>query len=412
MRKIVIINHYGTTPDLPGPTRNYEMARYFSEVCSEGAEFWICGFSHYTGKNDKHLKGFKFQTKEKESKLTTVKIRSTSYGKSSFLRQFNIMVFDFITAIKILFSRNIDCIIITVPPVSIFSALAVKIKKIKLITDVEDLWPLFLIDMGLTNKLAINYMNFCSNFLYNNSDGIAAVSNGMLNHVEKEINNKDKNLWLSPLGVNIKEYINGEADVNLLSGKPWGKDFIIMYVGSHGKANDLFSVLKTIELFNKKKSVTKDGKKISFIFIGDGTEKASLILYCKQSNLNNVYFEESIPSKLVPIYLNLADVCLTNLQKIESFKLVRPNKLFQYMALGKPIITGIWGEFKSIIEEVNSGIYVDFTNYKEASSEIIKFIENEANMYKCGENGTDYIEKHGNREIIFKEFHEKIESVL
>lgn len=409
MRKIIIINHYGTTPDLPGPTRNYELAKYFSEICSEGAEFWICGFSHYTGKR---AKGFKLQKKERVSKLTTIKIRSTPYGKSAFLRQVNILVFDFIAAIKILFSRGIDCVLITAPPISIFSALAAKIKKIKLITDVEDLWPLFLIDMGLTNKLAINYMNYCSKLLYNMSDGIAAVSDGMLNYVKKTIKDKNKPIWLSPLGVNISEYTEGgENDINLLSDKEWSKDFIVMYIGSHGKANDLVSVLNTIELLNRKRTMVGD-KKISFVFIGDGTEKANLRSYCKELNLKNVYFEESIPGKLVPGYLKLADVCLTNLQKIESFKLVRPNKLFQYMALGKPIITGIWGEFKSIIEKENSGIYVDFTNSKEASYKIINFIEDKEKMVNCKENGINYIKKYGNREIIFDDLYKQIKEIL
>jgi hypothetical protein len=69
-----------------------------------------------------------------------------------------------------------------------------KIKKIKLIADVEDLWPLFLEDMECVAKLAISYMKFASNYLYKSADGIAAVSEGMLDYVKEIISGEEINV--------------------------------------------------------------------------------------------------------------------------------------------------------------------------------------------------------------------------
>lgn len=406
MKKVVVINHYGVTPEMPGPTKNYEMAKFFADNCNSSTEFWICGFSHYIGKMDKSLSKFKFQSKKKIGNFSVVKIKSTPYRKNAFLRQLNITVFDLISSIKILFSKDIDYIILTIPPVTFFSVIAAKIKKIKLVADVEDLWPLFLVDMGLNNKLAIKYMEWAADYLYNSADGIAAVSNGMLDYIKNKV--KPKPMWLSPLGVNTEIYFNKTPDFSLIEDKDWKNDFKIMYLGVHGKANDLISVLKTIECFIKKFGNKVNNQKVSFIFIGDGEQKPNLVQLANELGLNNVYFEDPVPSNLVPDYLIHADICLTNLMKIESFKLVRPNKLFQYMALGKPIISGIWGEFQEIIEEVGSGIYIDFTNYEEASKKIYDLINNKDLLKEMGKKGIEYINEHGNRKKIFSDFYKHL----
>ncbi|WZL73673.1 glycosyltransferase family 4 protein [Clostridiaceae bacterium 35-E11] len=409
MGKIILINHYGVTPDKPGPSKNYEMSKYFAENYDVDSEFWICGYSHYVGKMDSNLKGLKVQHIEKNGKHSVVKIKSTPYRKSSVLRQLNITVFDIITAFKILFTKDIDCIIITVPPISIFNVLATKIKGIKLITDVEDLWPLFLEDMGMNNSIAIKYMNFSANYLYNKSDGIAAVSEGMLDYVRNIVKEeKDKKMWISPLGVNTEDYFNKKIKIDLIKDKEWKDDFKIIYLGVHGRANDLTSVLNTVKHYNDRYGNNIDGRKISFIFIGDGDQKTNLINHAKSLKLNNVYFEPPVPGNMVADYLIHADICLTNLMKIESFKLVRPNKLFQYMALGKPIISGIWGEFQSIIEEFEAGVYIDFTNKDESIIKIHDLILNEEVRKNMSENGKRYIEEYGNRTKIFSSFYEKI----
>lgn len=352
MKKIVIINHYGITPDKPGATRHYDMAVNFASKKEYKVEFWMCGYNHHSGKNDAELKGCRLQYKYIMDDVKLVKIKSSRYRNSSVMRQLNIMVFDFITCMKILFSRNIEYIILSVPPISILNVWATKIRRIKLITDVEDLWPLFLKDMGLNKKIVIKYMNACADYTYNHSNAIEAVSNGMINYVNSRLKNNDIKMWLSPLGVDLSLYSDKEVKKIDVSNKQWKNDIKIMYIGAHGRANGLKQVIDVASL------VQNEVDNISFIIIGDGDQKKNLIEYANEKQVHNVYFEDSIPSSLVPSYLNLADICLTNLLKIESFKLVRPNKLFQYMAAKKPIICGIWGESEDIIEESKSGIYI------------------------------------------------------
>ncbi|WP_413305710.1 glycosyltransferase family 4 protein [Bacillus sp. 1P10SD] len=412
MKKIIVINHYGLTPDLPGATKHYDMAKYFSDQKTHNIEFWMCGYNHHTGINHEDLKGLKIQAEKKDKNLNIVRIKSTPYRKSSILRQLNITFFDIITSLKILFSKNIDAIVLSVPPISIFNVWAAKFRKVKLITDVEDLWPLFLIEMGLSNNLAIKYMESAANYTYKVSDGIAAVSKGMEDYVRNQVSGDDKVIWLSPLGVNLNEYSNKTKDLSLVENKVWKNDFKIMYIGAHGRANDLSAVLTTIKSLNEISEKNSDGKQISFIFIGDGDQKSNLIKLSKELSLNNVFFEDPIPGKLVPDYLAHSDICLTNLKKIESFKLVRPNKIFQYMAVGIPIVTGIWGEAKSIVEEAKSGIYIDFNQNQIAAETLLNFINDSSALGNYSFNGKKYVKEHGNREKIFERFYRNILKII
>src|SRR5699024_6570367 len=146
MKKIIIINHYGVTPDLPGATRHYEISKYFSSKKEYQIEFWNCGYNHYTAEFHESLKKFKLQSKENTEGFTTVRIKSTPYRNSKIARQLNITIFDLFTSFKILFSRNISLVILSTPPVTFFTVLALRVRNIFLVSDVEDLWPLFLID--------------------------------------------------------------------------------------------------------------------------------------------------------------------------------------------------------------------------------------------------------------------------
>ncbi len=406
--KIIIINHYGITPDMPGATKHYDLARHFAEKEEYDIEFWMCGYNHVTGDYVDGLKGLHIQYKYKEKGIKIVKIKSIPDWGGLINRQLNIMIFDFIAGIKILFSRNIKCVVLSMPPITFFVTDAISIRKIKMVADVEDLWPLFMEDMGMKNKLAFRYMEYFANHSYNAATAVEAVSSGMLEYVRGKIKDKKKRFWLAPLGVNLNLF-KGEADKSKIAQYAWKDDFIVIYAGAHGRANDLESVLQTIERFEKK-NIKINGKKVSFVFIGNGDNKESLVKLSKNLNLQSVYFEDAVPGSRIPQIIMNADVCLTNLKKIESFKLVRPNKIFQYMAARKPILCGIWGEASEVINEAGAGIYVDFTD-NSAANKIYEFIIR-PDLSLIGEKGYNYISKYGNRDIIFEEFYRNIKEII
>lgn len=403
--KIIIINHYGITPDMPGATKHYDLAKFFAEKKDYEIEFWMCGYNHVTGKYADGLKGLRLQSVYSENGIRIVKIKSVPDWGGLVMRQLNIMVFDFISGMKLLFSRNVKCVILSMPPITFFTTDAAFIRRIKMIADVEDLWPLFMEDMGMKNRFASRYMEHFANHSYNMSTAFEAVSKGMLDYVRNKVKDKGKKSWLAPLGVNL-ELVEKKSDKSVLDKYKWKDDFIIIYAGAHGRANDIESVLMTIKQFERKYKKIKD-KNISFVFMGNGDNKDALKKVANKLDLQTVYFEDAVPGDVIPQILMNTDVCLTNLQKIESFKLVRPNKIFQYMAARKPVLCGIWGEAQDIVEGCGAGIYVDFTDYENASERVYNFISS-ADLSACGERGYQYVLNSGNRAKIFEEFYNNV----
>ena len=407
--KIVIINHYGITPDMPGATKHYDLACYFEKKEEYDIEFWMCGYNHVIGDYESGLKGFHLQHKYYDNGVKIVKIKSVPDWRGLIMRQLNIMVFDFITGIKILFSRKIKCVVLSMPPITFFATDAAKLRRIKLIADVEDLWPLFLEEMGMNNKFAKSYMEHFANHSYNSAAAIEAVSEGMLSFVKGKLKDKSKKSWLSPLGVNLLHQ-ETELQNDCIKNYQWKDDFTILYAGAHGKANDLESVLNTIAVFEKKYHDI-GGRRISFVFIGNGDNKDKLKALAEELAIRSVYFEDAVPGSMIPQILKSADVCLTNLKKIDSFKLVRPNKIFQYMSAKKPIICGIWGEAQKIVEENGAGKYIDFTDCEDAANSIYSFISQD-NLSEYGNNGYKYVLEHGDREKIFEDFYTNVKDTI
>lgn len=408
--KIIVVNFYGTKKDVPGATKHYEMAKYFQSNSSCNVQLWINGVNYYTDQEYEEVRQKKsdFVFRE-ENGLNVIFFKGLRHKNNKILRELGMFIFSFKTAVRLLREKNVDIIVLSLPPVNCLLALIAQLKKIPVVADVEDLWPLFIEQSGVRNRFILKYYEVQANYIYKHSVGIEAVSEGMLNYVKNKIRCGKKMCWVAPLGVNLHEY-NSLKYYDAISKYSWKDDFKIMYIGAHGLANDIGSVLKTIRKINEI-ILSVNNKKISYIFIGDGSEKKNLEKEKDRLKLRNVYFEDAISSEKVPAYILSADICITNLRRLDCFKLVRPNKLFQYMAARKPVICGIWGETSEIITNAGAGICVDFTKHEAAASQIKNFILSD-HLSLIGQKGYDYVAQNGDRDKIFEEYYKRLKHIV
>jgi glycosyltransferase involved in cell wall biosynthesis len=143
--------------------------------------------------------------------------------------------------------------------------------------------------------------------------------------------------------------------------------------------------------------------------IGNGVDKNRLQSKAEELNLNNVHFHSSVPKSIIPLILNQADLLIHSFAPLDVFKYgVSPNKIFDYMASGKPIIM-IAKTTNKIIEEANAGLVIEPGNV-EALIQGIKSIKNMsiAERKKLGENGKLYVAKYHDIKILAN----KLEQIL
>ncbi|MHA1382078.1 MAG: glycosyltransferase family 4 protein, partial [Candidatus Helarchaeota archaeon] len=268
-----------------------------------------------------------------------------------------------------------------------------KIKKTTFIFEIRELWTKFAIETGvLNNSLAVFLAGFLEKFIYKRADYFIINSPGFYKHLEKFGVAKNKT-FLIPNGVDTKifkpdnKYNQVRKEFNL------NKNFVVLYSGAHGLANSLDTIIESARLL-------KDRSDIKFLFVGDGKEKRHLVLIRDKYKLKNVIFVDAQSKSKMPEYCNAADVCLATLKKLDSFKTTYPNKIFDYMACGRPTILAIDGVAREVLEKAKAGEHVEPENPHQLARAVLKFFNNKDLITEYGKNARKYVIEHFDREKI------------
>ncbi|MEA1049045.1 glycosyltransferase family 4 protein [Lamprobacter modestohalophilus] len=134
--------------------------------------------------------------------------------------------------------------------------------------------------------------------------------------------------------------------------------FIAGYIGTHGMAHALETVLEAARLMQQH----SEGDHIRFVLLGDGARKQALQAKAAEMSLNNLFFLDSVPKAEVPRYWSLLDVSIIHLRKADNFTQVIPSKLFECMGMGIPVLHGVAGESAEIVEREGVGLVFEPEN--------------------------------------------------
>jgi glycosyltransferase involved in cell wall biosynthesis len=268
-----------------------------------------------------------------------------------------------------------------------------KYHKARFLMEVRDLWPQTLIDIGALSEKSIfaKIMYALEKFLYKRAEKIITLLPSANNYINKLGIDDSKIFWI-PNGVDLLKF-NGYN----IKSKDNDKKFSILYLGAHGQANGLDIVIDTA------KKIQDDGySEIQFDLVGDGAEKQRLIERAKQLDINNISFKNPIPKSDVPIYLTKFDAFLHILLDAELFTKygISSNKIFDYLAAGKPIIMSC-NPGNNIIDEAKCGILVPPNDPQALANSVIKLYKMDTNERAImGKNGREYVEKYHDIKIL------------
>jgi len=294
-----------------------------------------------------------------------------------------------------------DYLLCESPPLFLgISALVLKrIKKAKLIFNVADLWPESAEKLGLiTNKFLLRTTTRLEEHLYKSSALIVGQAMGIVKNIQDRFPSKTV-YWL-PNGVDLSFY-NPEK-VNTLWREENGfspADFIILYAGIIGHAQALELVLKAAGL-------TKAYPSVKWVLLGSGPEKEKLLAMQKEMQLDNVYFYPPVPKLRMPEILKAIDASLVPLKKIDLFLGIIPSKVFEAMAMKKPLLLGVEGESKELfIEQGQAGLAFIPEDAVDLVKNALHLYNNRIEAEKLGDNGRNYVEVNFNRDIIAEKFY-------
>ena len=274
--------------------------------------------------------------------------------------------------------------------------------KAKLIYEVKDIWPLSIIELGNikpTHPL-VKIMSWCEKTAIQKSDVIVSSLQNYGDHLKNDLDIDKEFVWINN-GIDLDEMNQIETlNEDTINKIPENK-FIVGYTGTIGIANALNYFLEAAKQL-------QDNNDILFVIVGDGKEKQNLLN--KYNKLKNVLFIEPIPKQQVQSMLKLFDVCYIGLKKENLFKYgVSPNKLFDYMYSGKPILYAIESGKSDIVKIANCGLSIEAENSKAILDGVLKLYNMEkSERDKLGQNGKKYVLEH----FTYKKLAEKFNKLL
>ena len=389
---ILLIHQAFAALDEPGGTRHHELARFLAQ---HGHQVTVIAspVSYLTGTS---THPFPPRERGRPGGGDVEILRASTYNAlhKSFVHRviafLSFMVSSFFVGMG---GKNVDVGWGTSPP--IFQGLTAwalaRLKGAKFLFEVRDLWPDFAIAVGvLKNPVLIQLAYWLEHFLYRRADRMMVNSPGYVEHVKK---GGARCVELVPNGADPEMFNPFDFGMKFRRTHQFKNKFVVVYAGAHGMSNDLDVVLDAAKLL-------ETDHEIQIVLLGDGKEKANLQARAAEMGLKNVLFLPPVPKNEVSDALAGADACIAILKPIDEYKTTYPNKVFDYMAAGRPVVLAIDGVIREVVAAADCGVFSSPGNARSLADAITVLSSDRDRAVDMGINGRRYLEEHFSREVI------------
>lgn len=299
------------------------------------------------------------------------------------------------TLAGILLAReSYDLIYASSPPLFVGgAALALsQLRRIPMAFEVRDLWPESAVALGeIRNLRAIALATRLEEACYRRAQVTVVVTQGILDRLaERKI--PSRKLILIPNGANVELFQFqpvGRGRIRETLGL--GNKFVVIYAGIHGVAQGLETLIEAARHLQRNRG-------IHFLLVGEGPKKAELTALSANYALSNVTFLPEQPGERMPDYLSAADVAHIPLRNLDLFKIALPSKMFDAWACKRPILLGVEGEARQVLEQARGGLFVTPEDALSLANALLVLKENPHLRDEMGEYGRAWVVKHYSRQ--------------
>ncbi len=384
---ILLIHQVFVRPDDPGGTRHYELAR---ALARSGHRVTILAspYSYQTG--------LRVTEKPREMLEPGLEvIRCSVWGsvhRSFFWRAIGFLSFMVSSLFQGLAQPRVDLVWGTSPPLpQVCTAwLVARLKRAKFLFEVRDLWPAFAIQLGvLRNPVWIWLSLGMERFLYRRADCLVVNSPGFIDHLTAHGAVAAK-IHLVKNGVDPDMFDPASTGADFRKRNNLEGKFIALYAGAHGISNDLEILLAAADLLREE-------ARFRIVLVGDGKEKAGLALRATEMKLDNVVFLPPVPKQKMADVLAAADCGIAILKPIPLYGTTYPNKVFDYMAAGRPVVLAIDGVIRKVVEDAGAGLAVPPGDPRAFANALRTLADDPARARSMGRAGRVAVERDFNR---------------
>ncbi|NQT41243.1 MAG: glycosyltransferase family 4 protein [Planctomycetes bacterium] len=269
-----------------------------------------------------------------------------------------------------------------------------------LVLEIRDIWPESIRAVGaMRNRPLLWVLERLERWMYRSARHIVAVGNGYRDKVLEKVDIPER-ISVITNGVDLQQFTPAEPDSRFL--RRWNLEgkFVCSYIGTIGMAHGLEVVLAAANLLKQK---GRDD--IRFCLVGDGASRERLQEQAEQDGVAEmVVFTGRQPKEQMPPILASSGACLIHLKKCELFGTVLPSKIFETMAMGRPIIMGVGGEARDIVIAAGAGLPMEPDSAESLVATVERLADDPAFATDRGQQARQYVAEHFNRDALAARF--------
>jgi glycosyltransferase involved in cell wall biosynthesis len=283
-----------------------------------------------------------------------------------------------------------------------------KLKRVPFILEVRDLWPesLAAVGAGKTNSLLYRTLKKIAGFLYHEATHIVVVTPAFRENLMQQWHVPTEKISIVHNGVDTRLFAPNKQGAELRKELRAETKFVVSYIGTLGIAHGLETVLEAAQ------HLQRSSPEVLFILVGDGADRERIKAIAEHRRLMNVRFVPQQRREKIPDYISASDACLVLLKKSEVFNTVIPTKMLEFMSCARPVILGVSGQAREILEAARGGICIE-PESPAALRDAIERLRTQPYLGESlGRNGREYVIENLSRERTAEEYLQVLGSII
>ncbi|MDF3130414.1 glycosyltransferase family 4 protein [Kiritimatiellaeota bacterium B1221] len=316
-------------------------------------------------------------------------------NKGAFRRILNYLSYFVSSFFTTILLKKPDVLVCTSPQFfcGLSGVMAGVLKRIPTVLEIRDIWPESIEAVGAMKKSFLTRMlERVERWMYRKSDQIVTVGSGYKQKLlERGV--PEEKIEVITNGADLKFYQPGKSDPEILEDLGVNEASLnLAYVGTLGMASGLEVVIEA------GKILAEAGDAVCFYLVGDGARRDEYLKMVEEAGLKNVKLPGRMEKAKMPGLLRSMDVAVIHLKKSDLFKTVLPSKLFEAFACGLPVILGVDGNAREVLEQADAGVFMEPGNADELVGAIRKFNQDPEGLCQYGEKGLAHVRAYYDRD--------------
>jgi colanic acid biosynthesis glycosyl transferase WcaI len=262
-------------------------------------------------------------------------------------------------------------------------------RQVLFVFEVRDLWPESLAAVGVGDEHSLLHLllGAVAKFLYQRANRIVVVTPAFKHYLTEHWRLPAEKIDVVENGVETNLFTPASPAANNLFRHELGveSNFVVCYVGTMGMAHGLETLLDAAG------KLQHTNPEVLFLLVGEGAEKERIKALAQSRRLTNIRFLDQQPRETIPAFISASDACVVLLKKSDVFKTVIPTKMLEFMSCARPVILGVEGQARQIIEQAGTGLAMEPENAEALAEAIQRLSADRALGSSLGLKGREHI---------------------